>query len=127
MGAFASYGYRKDPENHNHLVVDPAAAEVVRRIYRLYESGMGQIRIAKLLNQEGVPCPSEYKRLQGQRYTNMQPVGQNLLLDISYNSPAVDEPDVCGGPGPGEAPAGDDAWQGQGPRSGTVDCGRRDP
>lgn len=31
---------------------------------------MGQIRIAKLLNQEGVPCPSEYKRLQGQRYTN---------------------------------------------------------
>lgn len=70
VGAFASYGYRKDPENHNHLVVDPAAAEVVRRIYRLYESGMGQIRIAKLLNQEGVPCPSEYKRLQGQRYTN---------------------------------------------------------
>lgn len=70
VGAFASYGYCKDPENHNHLVVDPAAAEVVRRIYRLYEGGMGQIRIAKLLNQEGVPCPSEYKRLQGQRYSN---------------------------------------------------------
>lgn len=70
VGAFASYGYCKDPENHNHLVVDPGAAEVVRRIYRLYEGGMGQIRIAKLLNQEGVPCPSEYKRLQGQRYSN---------------------------------------------------------
>ncbi len=70
VGAFASYGYQKDPENRNHLIVDPGAAKVVRRIYQLYESGMGQIRIAKLLNQEGVPCPSAYKHLQGQRYSN---------------------------------------------------------
>ena len=33
----------------------------MRRIFDLYISGMGQNTIAKTLNEEGVPCPSEYK------------------------------------------------------------------
>ncbi len=70
IGAFPSYGYRKDPENHNKLVIDPSAAPVVARIFTLFESGIGKIRIAKLLNAEGIPCPSEYKRLNGERYNN---------------------------------------------------------
>ncbi|MGE4276537.1 MAG: recombinase family protein [Lawsonibacter sp.] len=70
IGAFASYGYLKDSENRNHLVVDPVASKVVQRIFSLFESGTGKIRIAKLLNEEGVPCPSEYKRLMGERYRN---------------------------------------------------------
>lgn len=70
VGAFACYGYRKDPRDHNRLVVDPPAAQVVRRVFSLYEQGMGQQGIARLLNREGVPCPSEYKRLNGERYSN---------------------------------------------------------
>ena len=70
IGAFASYGYCKDPQNHNRLVIDPPAAEVVRRIFTLFENGMGNIRIAKQLNEEGIPCPSEYKRLTGEKYRN---------------------------------------------------------
>lgn len=70
IGAFASYGYRKDPQNHNHLVIDPVAAEVVQRIFTLFEGGMGKVRIAKMLNAEKIPCPSEYKRLMGERYRN---------------------------------------------------------
>lgn len=70
IGAFASYGYCKDPQNHNRLVIDPPAAEVVRRIFTLFENGMGKIRIAKQLNEEGIPCPSEYKRLTGEKYRN---------------------------------------------------------
>lgn len=70
IGAFASYGYRKDPGDHNRLLVDPPAAAVVRRIFALYEQGMGKIGIAKLLNGEKIPCPSEYKRLNGERYHN---------------------------------------------------------
>lgn len=76
IGAFASYGYRKDPENHNKLLVDPCAAAVVQRIFRLFEAGTGKIRIAKLLNEEGIPCPSEYKRLNGERYHNGQKLGK---------------------------------------------------
>jgi site-specific DNA recombinase len=70
IGAFACYGYMKDPENKNHLIVDPAAAPVVRRIFDLFDQGTGKIRIAKILNAENVPCPSEYKRLMGERYCN---------------------------------------------------------
>lgn len=72
IGAFASYGYQKDPGDHNHLIIDPPAAAVVKRIFDLFENGMGKIKIAKLLNEEGIPCPSVYKRLQGARYQNGQ-------------------------------------------------------
>lgn len=70
IGAFSAYGYHKDQENHNKLVVDTCAAQVVKRIFDLFEGGMGKVKIAKLLNGEGVPCPSEYKRLNGERYNN---------------------------------------------------------
>lgn len=70
IGAFACYGYLKDPENHNHLVVDPVAAPVVQRIFDLFGSGIGKVRIARMLNAEDVPCPSEYKRLMGEKYSN---------------------------------------------------------
>lgn len=76
IGAFASYGYRKDPQNHNKLLIDPCAAAVVQRVFDLYEQGNGKIRIAKLLNEEGVPCPSEYKKLNGERYHNGQKLGK---------------------------------------------------
>jgi len=70
IGAFASYGYRKDPEDHNKLMVDPCAATVVEKIFSLFESGVGKIKIAKILNDERIPCPSEYKRINGERYNN---------------------------------------------------------
>ena len=61
IGAFAVYGYLKDKENHNKLVVDECASEVVRLIYRLKIQGMSQGRIADKLNEEGILCPMEYK------------------------------------------------------------------
>ena len=70
VGAFASYGYLKDPEHKGHLIPDPVASQVVRRIFDMAASGIGQIRIAKILNEEGIPCPSEYKRLMGDKYRN---------------------------------------------------------
>ena len=70
VGAFASYGYLKDPDNHNRLIPDPVASEVVRRVFQMAAEGCGQIRIAKVLNEEQIPCPSEYKRLMGERYSN---------------------------------------------------------
>lgn len=72
VGAFASYGYQKDPNDHNRLIIDPPAAAVVQRIFTLFEQGYGKIKIAKTLNAEGVPCPSEYKKLNGEKYHNGQ-------------------------------------------------------
>ena len=76
IGAFPSYGYQKDPTNHNRLVIDSAAAQVVRRIFDLFEQGWGKIKIAKQLNAEGIPSPSEYKRILGERYHNGRKIEQ---------------------------------------------------
>lgn len=70
IGAFASYGYKKSPIDKNKLIVDEYAAGIVRKIFRLYIEGYGKIRIAGMLNAENIPCPSEYKKLNGENYHN---------------------------------------------------------
>ncbi|MCC8029601.1 MAG: recombinase family protein [Lachnospiraceae bacterium] len=70
IGAFASYGYRKSPIDKNKLVIDDYAANVVRRIFKMYVSGYGKNSIAKALNEDGIVCPSEYKRMNGENYRN---------------------------------------------------------
>ena len=74
IGSFASYGYRKDPADRHHLVIDPAAAEVVRSIYQWFLGGMSIIGIAKKLNQLGVPSPTMYKKQLGYPYRH--PTGE---------------------------------------------------
>lgn len=63
IGSFAPYGYKKDPEEKGHLIIDEEAAEVVREIYRLYISGTGRSKIARILNERGIPSPDEYYRV----------------------------------------------------------------
>ncbi len=70
IGGFPTYGYQKDPQNHNHLVVDPEAAQIVRQIYLWYLQGYGKQKIADLLNQNGIPNPTVYKQNKGQHYVN---------------------------------------------------------
>lgn len=64
-GSFAPYGYAKDPENKNHLVIDPVAAEVVKRIYNDFIGGMGIKTVADALNNDFVLSPLEYKYMNG--------------------------------------------------------------
>ena len=68
IGSFASYGYAKDPRDRNHLVIDPEAAAVVQRIYSDFLSGSSVLGIAKALNRDGIPNPSEYKKSTGMNY-----------------------------------------------------------
>lgn len=71
LGSSCPYGYIKDPENHNHLVVDAYAAEIVRRIYKLYLSGYGKAKIGSILSSEGILIPTLYKReVLGENYHN---------------------------------------------------------
>lgn len=70
IGAFTSYGYKKSSSDKNRLVIDEYAAGIVRRIFSLYNAGYGKLRIAGLLNEEGILCPSAYKRANGEHYRN---------------------------------------------------------
>lgn len=72
VGAFAPYGYLKDPKDKNHFLIDEPAAKVVRMIFKLYLEGYGLTKIAQKLNELGYPSPSEYKRQQGQNYIPRQ-------------------------------------------------------
>ncbi len=65
IGSFAPYGYRKDPEEKGHLIIDSEAAEVICMIYKLYLEGKGKQVIARILNESGIPNPTEYKRQHG--------------------------------------------------------------
>ena len=67
IGAFAPYGYKKDPKRKGFLIIDDPAAKVIRLIFDLFEGGWGKTAIARHLNDQGIPNPTEYKRLNGIR------------------------------------------------------------
>ena len=78
IGAFALYGYKKDPEQKGHLIIDEEAAAIVREVFILFSQGNGKTAIARMLNDRGIPNPTEYKRLHGLRY--QQPKRKNSTL-----------------------------------------------
>ena len=62
MGTTAPFGYRKDPQDKNHLIVDEATAPTVRLIYSLALEGYGTNHIGKVLYERKIPKPSYYKQ-----------------------------------------------------------------
>ena len=67
------YGYVKDPENPRRWVVDPVAANVVKRIFNLCMEGRGPKQIANQLKADKVLTPSAYRALQGIKTPNKKP------------------------------------------------------
>ena len=59
------YGFKKDPEEKHHWLVDEKAADVVRRIFRLSVEGKGPLTIAKILMNDKVERPSYYLAQRG--------------------------------------------------------------
>ena len=60
MGAFAPYGYVKDPADKHKFLIDESAAEVVRWIFTLRAGGIGCPKIARELNEKGILPPRTY-------------------------------------------------------------------
>lgn len=65
MGSFAPYGYARDPKDKKHLIPDPEAVEVVRRIFRMAGEKWDSTEIARTLNAGCVPTPMQYKEAAG--------------------------------------------------------------
>lgn len=77
-GAFAVYGYRKSRENHNRLEADEYAANIVKKIFAWKLIGLSNLFIAERLNEKGIMCPLEYKRIHGERLESGFAVGENM-------------------------------------------------
>lgn len=65
LSPFAPFGYIKDPDKKGHLLIDPPAAEIVRRIFQMTIEGKRRMEIARILSQEAVLTPMLYKRASG--------------------------------------------------------------
>jgi DNA invertase Pin-like site-specific DNA recombinase len=65
--SYAPFGYRKDPADKNHLVVDAETAPTIHRIFALAAGGRGSHWIAKHFAGTKVYCPSWYLHTRGER------------------------------------------------------------
>ena len=68
MGSFAPYGYEKLAEDKHKLVIDPVAAEVVKKIFQMYADGNGYHKICEYLNNNNIPPRSVYKKQKGSKF-----------------------------------------------------------
>ena len=55
------YGYKADPADKHHLIIDVETAPIVRRIFMEVIGGKSCTQIAKELNTEGIPTPAQHK------------------------------------------------------------------
>ncbi len=89
IGSFAPYGYIKDPKDKHQLIVDPEAAEIVKKIYDLCLQGMAKLQIVMYLNDHGIPSPTAYRKLKGLPYSpaiSDAPMwGNKIITDILRN------------------------------------------
>ncbi len=65
VGACTIYGYKKDEENKNHLIIDEYAAKIVQDIFKMKIEGASASKIADELNRTGILSPIEYKKNKG--------------------------------------------------------------
>lgn len=79
IGSFAVYGYQKDPEDKNALIVDEEAAENVKSIFAWFLEGMSKNAIVRKLNDSGILCPAAYKKSKGMKYKNPNVIDGNPL------------------------------------------------
>lgn len=68
LSAFAAYGYLKDEQDKNRIIVDEFAADIVRDIFQWKLEGISPQDIANALNRLGVLSPMEYKRSLGMKF-----------------------------------------------------------
>ena len=66
ISAQSPYGYKVDPEDHNHLVIDEAVADIVRLIFDLALAGRTISAIAEELKSKQIIIPGVYKAQKGE-------------------------------------------------------------
>lgn len=60
IGGRAPFGYRKDPKDKNHLIINPEQSIIVKRIFEMCLSGKSPFKISKQLTIEHIKTPAEY-------------------------------------------------------------------
>jgi len=69
MTPCAPYGYKKDPDQKNHWIIDEEYAPVVRMIFRMYADGVGRGKLRDYLNEKRIPTPAAVYHMRGERHS----------------------------------------------------------
>ncbi len=59
MTTYPTYGYKKDPQDYNHYIIDSDIAPIVREIFLMAKEGKSCTQIAKEMSNRKVLLPSE--------------------------------------------------------------------
>ena len=87
MGGNAPYGYKRNlPYDKHELIIDEEQAEIVKRIYDMFISGLGIKKIADTLTDDNIPIPSIQKNLNRGVKSSVYGVWQQTTIgDILTN------------------------------------------
>ena len=66
-GSLPPFGYKKDPNDPSHLVIDEETAPYVRMIFEMARDGHGPAYIKRRLEEKEIPCPTWWNRERGLR------------------------------------------------------------
>ena len=90
VGAWAPYGYVKDPNNKYHFIIDEEAAKVVKMIFQMALEGIGRNTIAKELNSMGIINPTGYKKkVLKLNYSNSS--GEKFKDDYAWTNTSISQ------------------------------------
>lgn len=85
IGAWAPYGFVKDPACKNRLLIDEYASGIVRRIFQMRIDGCGYGKIAATLNNEGTLSPRTYRNRQADTEQPAKAWTAAVIRDILEN------------------------------------------
>jgi DNA invertase Pin-like site-specific DNA recombinase len=91
MATTAPIGYLKDPQNHNHLIIDEEIAPIIKEIFEMYNKGKGTHFITNYLENKKILRPSEYLlrkgliKKVGKRNKSIYYWSNKTILDILSN------------------------------------------
>jgi hypothetical protein len=72
------YGYLKDPNDKNKIIIDPETAPIVRRIFEWKAAGLGNAQICRKLIDMGVSAPNKYRLEKALSRTHATPTAIGL-------------------------------------------------
>ncbi len=59
MTTYPTYGYKKDPKDKNHYIIDEEIAPIVKEIFLKAKEGMTPTAIARIMTERKYPVPSD--------------------------------------------------------------------
>lgn len=93
IGAWAPYGYSKDPDNKSRLVINEEVAPTVRQIFAWRADGVSIVQIARRLNDAGILSPSAYLYETGEVKTEKY---KGVLWHTQILKSLLSHPAYCG-------------------------------